>query len=270
MAIVLIPLLIFFCLFDWQNHFAMSIFLFIMSAFAGLEGVNLLNRCGFQLKKPIGPILGSLLPILAYLENKGLLFAGAAEWGLTLTVLVILAAEALLHKPERIPGVSKRFPGYVFLIFYPGYLMTYIVRMASLPHSPYLYLLFGILVTGADGFGYIFGMIFGKGNRGVFVVSPKKSVAGLMGSFILTAAAGLVARYFLFIEIFSSKAIIVIALLCVPAAIIGDLFESALKRCADIKDAGKVFFGRGGVLDAFDSILFTAPVYYGLCLVFAN
>jgi len=49
------------------------------------------------------------------------------------------------------------------------------------------------------------------------------------------------------------------------AAIVGDIFESILKRCVNIKDSGNIIPGRGGVLDSIDSILLSAPVYYILC-----
>lgn len=60
---------------------------------------------------------------------------------------------------------------------------------------------------------------------------------------------------------------VIIALAVAVAAPIGDLIESIIKRSFDIKDSGKIFPGHGGVLDRFDSLLFTAPVVYYMLLI---
>ncbi len=57
------------------------------------------------------------------------------------------------------------------------------------------------------------------------------------------------------------------AIICACAGLVsmvGDLAASAIKRCYDIKDYGKLIPGHGGVLDRFDSVIFTAPVIYYL------
>ena len=62
---------------------------------------------------------------------------------------------------------------------------------------------------------------------------------------------------------------IICALGAIPA-VIGDLAASAIKRNNDIKDYGKLIPGHGGVLDRFDSMIFTAPVIYYLILFMTN
>ncbi len=91
--------------------------------------------------------------------------------------------------------------------------------------------------------------------------SPKKTREGAVGGFIvapifLTAAGG----YWL--PIAPPVWLAALGVGIVIAGIIGDLFESMLKRAADMKDSGTLIPGHGGVLDRIDALLFAAPVFY--------
>lgn len=117
---------------------------------------------------------------------------------------------------------------------------------------------------GCDTCAYCIGMLFGKHKMSP-VLSPKKSVEGAVGG--VAGAAALGALYGLAIrERFGDERVIgFFALICGVGALIsmvGDLAASAIKRNADIKDYGKLIPGHGGVMDRFDSVIFTAPVIY--------
>lgn len=91
--------------------------------------------------------------------------------------------------------------------------------------------------------------------------SPKKTREGAIGGFVIAPLfLGLVGPYFLpaFPWYWHAAA----ALCIVPTGIIGDLFESMLKRAADMKDSGTLIPGHGGVLDRIDALLFAAPIFY--------
>lgn len=117
-----------------------------------------------------------------------------------------------------------------------------------------------ILVASCDIGCYIFGSLFGKLLLAPSI-SPKKSWEGLFGGIFSTIIALYALHYLLGRPL--------PLLYCIPVgsatallAIAGDLFESFLKRTANLKDAGSVLPGHGGLLDRFDSLIFVASFYY--------
>lgn len=121
-----------------------------------------------------------------------------------------------------------------------------------------------ILVASCDIGCYLFGSLFGK-HLLAPSISPKKSWEGLLGGLLSTVLTLYVVMHF-FDAPLSLKWCIYIGVPTALLAIAGDLFESQLKRNADIKDTGTVLPGHGGLLDRFDSLMFVALFYYYLIL----
>ena len=116
---------------------------------------------------------------------------------------------------------------------------------------------------GCDTCAYCVGMLIGK-HKMAPKLSPKKSIEGAVGGVIGAALLGMI-----FALIFKQP-MLEYAIICAVGALIsmvGDLAASAIKRNMDIKDYGKLIPGHGGVLDRFDSVIFTAPVIYLLALL---
>ncbi|HSH36827.1 phosphatidate cytidylyltransferase, partial [Schnuerera sp.] len=117
-----------------------------------------------------------------------------------------------------------------------------------------------IIAWGTDTFAYLTGSLFGK-NKLCPKLSPKKtvegSIGGIIGSIILTL---IFVKYY---GLFPIWKFFLLAFLGSIIAQLGDLNASKIKRVTGIKDYGFIMPGHGGILDRFDSILFTAPfVYY--------
>jgi phosphatidate cytidylyltransferase len=91
--------------------------------------------------------------------------------------------------------------------------------------------------------------------------SPKKTVEGALGGFVV-APAVLVAAGQAWLPGLDPLRLAVLGVLIVAAGIIGDLFESMLKRAAGMKDSSHLIPGHGGVLDRIDALLFAAPIFY--------
>ena len=115
-------------------------------------------------------------------------------------------------------------------------------------------------VVVSDSAQYYAGRAFGRTALAP-LRSPKKTregaVGGLIAAPLFLAIAG---RYWL--PIVPLWWLVVVGVGIVIAGIAGDLFESMLKRAADVKDSGTLIPGHGGVLDRIDALLFAAPVFY--------
>jgi phosphatidate cytidylyltransferase len=216
-------------------------------------------------------ICGALFPIAAYLEISGLLIPEVARLVLPLALWAILLREIFVKTAEEIKGALGRSGANLVVALYPGAFAAYLIRMGGLPMSEVAYLIFFVSVFMNDSMAYVFGVLFGKGNRGIFPASENKSVVGLVSGLLFSVGSAVV-FYLFFPDFFNSS----IALAFVVggsvgvAAVAGDLVVSTLKRSAGLKDSGKIIPGRGGMLDSIDSVVFAAPVFYLLIRYFAQ
>ena len=123
---------------------------------------------------------------------------------------------------------------------------------------------------GCDTSAYCVGMTLGK-HKLAPVLSPKKSVEGAIGGVLGAVLIGVL--YALAINKFTTSTGINVwyyaAISAVGAIIsqVGDLAASGIKRNHDIKDYGRLIPGHGGILDRFDSVIFTAPIIYYMALI---
>ena len=103
-------------------------------------------------------------------------------------------------------------------------------------------------------------------------LSPKKSIEGAVGGVAGSALVGALYGYFVVESMITDQKVawifVLIGAFGAVISQVGDLTASAIKRNHDIKDYGKLIPGHGGVMDRFDSVIFTAPMIYLLVLVF--
>lgn len=157
-----------------------------------------------------------------------------------------------------------------FCAFYPAVLFSFVYLTRELTYGVYLVWMIFISSWICDTCAYVTGMLLGK-HKLAPVLSPKKSIEGSVGGVIGSALVGaLFAWVFLVPQTQEPKVIGLVALIGAAGAVIsqvGDLAASAIKRNHEIKDYGKLIPGHGGVMDRFDSVLFTAPVIYYLSVM---
>ena len=120
-----------------------------------------------------------------------------------------------------------------------------------------------ILMWSNDVGAYCLGMLLGQrpGSRKLFPsLSPKKSWIGVVGGTSLSFLAAWVVGITLGKGVLPLVHWFVLALIVSVFGVLGDLFESLIKRHAQVKDAGNLIPGHGGLLDRFDDVLFVLPV----------
>lgn len=150
---------------------------------------------------------------------------------------------------------------FITLVFMQGYGQNYLGLKL---------IIFLVLVTKFGDVGaYTIGTLTSKmknGNHKIIPsISPKKSWEGTIGGFITSIVVSIIiCKAYEFSMIMA----IVLGAGLFTGGFIGDLAESSLKRCAEIKDSGKVIPGIGGVLDLIDSLLINALLFYVLLLYF--
>lgn len=124
---------------------------------------------------------------------------------------------------------------------------------------------------GSDTGGYIFGRLFGR-HQLAPKISPKKTVEGLIGGIATVITLSVILCYVSDIVFESIKisyiAAVIYAVLGAICAVLGDLFASVIKRSFGVKDFGSIIPGHGGIMDRFDSVLFTAPLIYILITIY--
>ena len=135
---------------------------------------------------------------------------------------------------------------------------------ASQPNGHQWLLLALLLVWSADTGAYFAGRHFG----GKFFarklaprISPNKTIEGLLGGLLLALAVAIAGALLIGARVEQLPAIGVVALATVLFSVVGDLFESLLKRHVGAKDSGDLIPGHGGVLDRVDSVLAALPVF---------
>ena len=242
------------------NYILFSLLVMAMAVVGSLE----MSRMLFRRIVPVA-LIAPLIPVVQYL--KGVLDLNAQIPDLAFVIILLLAMSMEIRNGEKddFKQSIDRIARSAVLVIYPSYFLTFFLRLMELDGvTSYTLITYFILVFGNDTFAYIWGRLFGKNNKGIVKVSPKKSVAGYVGSLISTIGLSF-ACYAMFrdhLPYISVAYRILLGFAVSITANVGDLIESVFKRSAGVKDSGNVFPGRGGALDCLDSEIASAPVFF--------
>ncbi len=127
--------------------------------------------------------------------------------------------------------------------------------------GPKLTLYLILLVWAADIGAYFFGRSIGRIKLAP-LLSPGKTVEGVAGGLFTALLLASCSAYFFYNQIDQVALFIFFSIVVAAISVVGDLYESVLKRQAGVKDSGEILPGHGGVLDRIDSLTAAAPLYY--------
>lgn len=190
---------------------------------------------------------------------------------LILTLMAMMTCYVIAYPKYHADQMTMLFFG----LFYVTLMLSFVFQVRFLEVGDLLVWLIYIGAWGSDTCAYCVGKLIGK-HKLPSKLSPNKTIEGCVGGIIGAALIG-----FLYALVFCH-------ITCAPSSYwwqwrfaligglgsiisqVGDLTASAIKRNHDIKDYGKLIPGHGGILDRFDSIIFTAPLVYILAEVIIN
>lgn len=161
------------------------------------------------------------------------------------------------------PSFKNGLLGFIG-IYYISFLLGHILLFNNILYGEYFIWFVFLIAFSTDTFAYFTGLYLGR-KKLCPNISPKKtiegSIGGILGSLLICVFYGIYLNNLLGSDILL-RHFIVMGVLASIISQFGDLTASLIKRNFGIKDFGKIFPGHGGILDRFDSIIFTAPIVY--------
>lgn len=173
-----------------------------------------------------------------------------------LVVAALALSPVLLQRPREI---FASIGCTIFGAIYFGWFLSHLVLLRGMPSGFGLIVFLFMCVAFNDTFAYAVGRCIGRHKMSP-VVSPAKTWEGFAGGAVGTCIGALF--FYHVLTGISVPLAALLATLTMVAAPLGDLVVSALKREFAAKDSGSLLPGHGGVLDRFDSLVLTAPLYY--------
>lgn len=207
----------------------------------------------------IGTLLGAIVPALTY-------SIGPVWFGGYLFFAVFFIFAYSLFARKELAGVTNQIAVGVLGVVYIAFPMSHLVLLRDLEKGNVWIIFLFLIIIANDSFAYYMGRRFGRRKLSP-AVSPNKTmegaVSGLIGGIIIAAV---------FQQIFLTKVslgeAVLLAIFMGITGQLSDLFESLIKRSADVKDSGSLLPGHGGILDRIDSLIFPIPALYYYLIIF--
>ncbi|MBO5302650.1 MAG: phosphatidate cytidylyltransferase [Lachnospiraceae bacterium] len=219
----------------------------------------------FGMEKSVLGITGYLMALLYYITLIIPIFSDAMLFVLG-TLVIMMFVYVFTYPKYKTEQILAAFFG----VFYVAVMLSFVYQTRMLESGMYIVWLIFLCSWGSDTCAYCVGVLIGK-HKMAPKLSPKKSiegaVGGVLGSMLLTFIYANIFKTAMDIQAEQMLMLAVISGVGALISMVGDLTASAIKRNYDIKDYGHLIPGHGGILDRFDSVIFTAPIVYYLATI---
>lgn len=278
--ILTVPILIYIFL---SGDITFLIFNIIVIGISMYEFYTILRNKGKGVYYKTGIMLGVSLPILIYFKHDiSILFRYlrifnykteiAFDSG-AFVIFSLMAIAILQILGSKIKNSTEELMYTLLGIIYIAFFLSYMMIIREEFHNGKIMLLYTFIsIWACDTLAYIVGVLIGGKifkTRLSEKISPKKSIegfiGGILGVFISTYSFIYIYRKLFKAELFDKITLneaIILSILIALFSVLGDLFESKLKREFGVKDSGTILLGHGGFLDRFDSAMFVMPIVY--------
>ena len=255
--------------------FALVVAIFITMAL--FEFFTMVRHRGILVHRPLSILLGVVFTgLVAWrsLVGPGLMptpvvgpGATAISWMWDIfwpsTIVIIFIRQFTRENTfEALSGLATTLFGLAYIA---GLFSYFFYIRAIDPHRGSWLVLFLIVVTKMGDVGaYVVGNLIGRHTL-MPRISPRKTVEGFIGAVLVSGLTSLLARSMLGVPT-APLVSLLLGLFLGGCGQLGDLAESLIKRDCQVKDTSALMPGLGGVLDVIDSLLFTAPLFYGILI----
>ena len=249
-AAIFIPIFLLLIFKGSALHFFLFLSIFLIGGL--YEFFTLLRHLDIYCFSSIGYLLGFLLSITIFINSN--------YCTLTISLIILIILSIGLFKHQYQSQAIYSISGTLLGIFYISLPLSLLVSIRNTHYGRWLIFFFFIFIWAGDTFAFYLGITFGR-HKLWPAVSPNKSIEGFIGGLLGNFITVIIFKILVFPSL-THLDCIWIALSVGIIGQIGDLFESLLKRSAQVKDSGSIIPGHGGILDRMDSILFAVPVFY--------
>ncbi len=202
-------------------------------------------------------VMGVIIYISVALYIEGIT-AIALPASVLLYLLILIFSSTFIKRKDILHGI-------IYSVFGQMYITMALSLLMILTDSAFPVIALFVYIWVNDTAAYFFGSLIGK-HKLHERISPKKSIEGFVAGILFTVLASFIFAYFF--PQFSLPFWIGLSLIVSLFGTLGDLFESLIKRTCDVKDAGNIIPGHGGILDRIDSLLVAVPAVFMYLLFF--